>query len=130
MEDNPYSAMVETMRQAGGGPAAAACLGRVLQAEPLRVLAEGNALDAGRLLADPRLLRGDTARLRLEEPVGGLAVSAACPSGSHDSLAVSGGSLETAAARLEPGFRAGDQLLLLPIEERQRYVVVCKVVAV
>lgn len=130
MEDNPYSAMVETMRRAGTAPAAGACLGQVLQAEPLKVLVEGNALDAGRLLIDPRLLRGHEARLRLEGPAGELAVSASCPNGSHYSMTVSGGAVEAAAVRLEPDFRVGEQLLLLPIEERQRYVVVCRVAAI
>ena len=117
MEENPYSMMMALIRQTaaetvGGG----LCLGKVTSAEPLRVLAEGNTLERDELLAAEGLTAGAAARVRAEL-TGELAVDASCPAGNHSSARVTGGVLSGTLAREAEPFRAGDQLLLLPIEE-------------
>lgn len=56
MEANPYVMLVDAL--AGGAPADALVLGKVLSPEPLRVLAEGNTLGPGTAAAERRAEKG------------------------------------------------------------------------
>lgn len=128
MEDNPYRAFLDVVRtEAAETAPTGLCLGVVTSPSPLKVLTGGNTLEAGELLAAAHLLAGETAAVRAEL-AGSLEIDASCPAGSHSAAGVTGGALAGTITRTAAGFRAGDRLLMLPIEEAQRYIIICKVV--
>lgn len=116
MEENPYSAFAVMMGGEGGG--AGLTMGKVTAAGPLKVLVDGNTMEQGELLCNPALLgRGKAVSGKLD--------------GSGSVGNVSGDvsiTVEGTLRRTAPDWTVGEQLLMLPIEEAQRYVIICKVV--
>lgn len=122
MEENPYVALMSLMRGAAEETAQASlCMGVVTSAEPLKILVGGNTLERGELLCNAELKDAMEVEVELE---GDLTVSG--PGGS-----ISGGMRLKGEGQLKrkKAFQAGERLLLLPIEESQRYIILCKVVA-
>ena len=68
MEANPYVMLVDAL--AGGAPADALVLGKVLSPEPLRVLAEGNTLGPERLLLNAALKKDYEIPAEIRDPKG------------------------------------------------------------
>ena len=127
MEANPYVMLVDAL--AGGAPADALVLGKVLSPEPLRVLAEGNTLGPERLLLNAALKKDYEIPAEIRDPKGDLSIQTACSYSSHSAMTVTGGAVdECRMIRRKPDYKAGDLLLLLPIEGRQRYIAICRVV--
>ena len=127
MEANPYVMLIDAL--AGGTPADALVLGKVLSPEPLRVLAEGNTLGPERLLLNAALKKDYEIPAEIRDPKGDLSIQTACSYSSHSAMTVTGGAVdECRLIRRKPDYKAGDLLLLLPIEGRQRYIAICRVV--
>lgn len=115
--DDLYLRLLEAM---GGdtAPAAGLVVGKVTSAAPLKVLVGGNTMERDELLCNPALLGGGrkvSGKLTGTGSVGDAA--------GEVSLTVEG-DLEPKA----PEWKVAEQLLMLPIEEAQRYIIICKVV--
>ena len=125
MEDNPYNQLIEIMRQESAPRRRESlALGLVQSVSPLRILVDGTQQTAESLLANAALLSG--AKTSAIYSLNGQA-SIADPAGT-----VSGAISATGGVTLErqsDAWAAGDQLLMLAIEERQRYIILCKVVS-
>lgn len=126
MEENPFDLMISTLR--GTATPAGLVLGKVLSAKPIKLLVGGNTLEKDRLLCNPALLRGYTVPARMEHPIGALEINASCANGAHLGMTVNGGTLETDVIRSEDAWKIGDQLVMLPVEEAQRYIILCQAV--
>lgn len=114
---DPY----QTMLEAFGGDAAQPAglvLGKVTSVEPLKVLVGGNTMEQDELRCNPALLGGGR---RVSGKLTG-----------NGSVGNAAGAVEiTVEGTLEdkdPIWTVGDELLMLPIEEAQRYIIICKVV--
>ena len=115
------SDVYQEMLDAVGGDAAPAVglvMGKVTSAAPLKVLVGRNTMEREDLLCNPALL-GGVKRVR-----GKLTGSGSVGNAAGDADLTVEGALEWTA----PRWTVGDQLLMLPIEEDQRYVIICKVV--
>lgn len=128
MEENPYSALLQTIREDSDHRAGEPwLLGRVKSAVPLVVEYGGQEYWGQELLVNPQLLPNQEPVL-LEGPAGRLTATADCGAGQLGALEVTGGSLR--ASGLFGGILApGDQVALLPSRDCQSFVVVCKVVS-
>lgn len=126
MEDNPYSALLGMIRTPKGTETETLCLGKVTGVAPLRVLVGGNTLEERELLASAELLPDEEEIAA--ELTGHLSVSAGCSEGSISSAEVRGGTLTGKVRRTKRAFRLGDQVLMMPIEAAQRYIILCRVV--
>ena len=106
MEDNPFSALVGIMRNEAEGAAPAAWrIGKVASDSPLSIEVGGAAQDSGSLVA------------------------AYAPSRVAVSVDESESHSHAAEGEAEaPRYRRGDMVLLLPIEEEQRYIILAKLV--
>ena len=114
---DPYQAMLEAF---GGDamPSAGLTMGKVTSVSPLRVLVGGNTMERDELRCNPALLGGVrkvSGKLTGNGSVGNAA-------GAVDVTVE--GTLEDKS----PIWTVGDELLMLPIEEAQRYIIICKVV--
>ena len=125
MEENPFQAIIEVMRREGAPRSEPAfVLGQVQSLSPLQVLVEGTLQTRESLLADARLLAGAE-------------LAADCQAGGQGSIEDADGRIAGSAEfrgslvlrRREAAWSVGDQLLMLAIEERQRYIILCKVVS-
>lgn len=127
MEANPYVMLVDAL--AGGAPADALVLGKVLSPEPLRVLAEGNTLGPERLLLNAALKKDYEIPAEIRDPKGDEHPDSLLllQPQRHDRDRRSSGRMQADPAQ-GPDYKAGDLLLLLPIEGRQRYIAICRVV--
>jgi|GEM_PF-1048376 len=120
MDRNPYQRILDAM--AGGTDSSGALLlGKVTSASPLKVLVGGNTMEADELLCNADLA-GDTEVSAKLDGTGSISGGATSISGAA-SFDVTGKMSRSNA------FHVGDQLLLFPIEEAQRYIILCKVVA-
>lgn len=119
MDRNPYQRMLAAL---GGGTESSGglLLGKVTSTAPLKVLVGGNTMEADELLCNADLA-GDTEVAAQLSGTGSISGGATSVSGdaSFDLI----GKISHRKA-----FGAGDQLLLFPIEEAQRYIILCKVV--
>ena len=121
MSDNPFQALVTAM-EPSGIPAQGLVLGTVTSAAPLKVLVGGNTQERADLMCNTDLVDGTEAEVvtRLTG-AGSIAGSTSSISGAADFT------LSGKLARRDV-FKRGDRLLLLPIEDNQRYIILCKVV--
>lgn len=104
--------------EGGAAPVAGLVMGKVTSAAPLKVLAGGNTMEREELLCNPALLgRG--------ESVSGKLTGSGSVGQSSGEVSMT---VEGALRRTAPIWTVGDELLMLPIEEAQRYVIICKVV--
>lgn len=114
---DPYQVILEAM-SGDAAPAAGLVMGKVTSVAPLKILVGGNTMEQGELLCNPALLGG------------GLKVSGKLA--GDGSVGNAAGAVDiTVAGTLEPKdpiWTVGDEVLMLPIEEAQRYVIICKVV--
>lgn len=128
MEANPYVMLIDALAWAGRRPTRWSWE-RCFLPEPLRVLAEGNTLGPERLLLNAALKKDYEIPAEIRDPKGDLSIQTACSYSSHSAMTVTGGAVdECRLIRPEPDYKAGDLLLLLPIEGRQRYIAICRVV--
>ena len=136
MEGNAYSELANMINEAGRpkGPVGPAHLrlGTVLTAEPLKVDVAGTIQEAERFYISHRLVKDHQELLELDcsGVNGNLSIQASCGYGSHSSMSVSSGTLNTPrclAAQAEPVLKAGDEVLLLT-EDDQTFYLMDKVV--
>ena len=99
-------------------PAAGLVMGKVTSVAPLKVLVGGNTMEQDELLCNPGLL-GGTRQIK-----GKLTGSGSV----GDSAGAASLTVEGDLEPKDPIWTVGDELLMLPIEEAQRYVIICKVV--
>lgn len=132
-----------TREEAAGQMPLYYCVGKVVEATEtsLRVLADGHELDQEDILVADHLKPAweETADILLQEELtmtGRLLGSASpCPNGAHsffDVASIQDGKLEDKRANYkpaEPRLKAGDLVLLIPDQERQKYYLVMKVVS-
>lgn len=112
-----YLSILEAM---GGDspPAVGLVMGKVTSAAPLKVLVGGNTMEHDELLCNLDMLGGG------RQVSGKLTGTGAVGSASGGVDLTVNGTLE----RTAPVWTVGEQLLMLPIEDAQRYVIICKVV--
>ena len=116
MEDNPYLRLAGLLD--GGTAPAGLTFGKVTSAAPLKVLVGGNTMEGGELLCNAALV---TKTVKVGGELAG--------NGSvGDSSGTASLALEGELERKDAAWRVGEQLLMLPIEDAQRYVIICKVV--
>ena len=122
MQENAYSELVSIMREAAKpkGP-----MGPI----HLRL---GVVLEADRFYISHRLVKDHQELLELDcsGVNGNLSIQASCGYGSHSSMSVSSGTLNTPrclAAQAEPVLKTGDEVLLLT-EDDQTFYLMDKVV--
>lgn len=136
MQENAYSELVSIMRETAKpkGPMGPIHLrlGVVLEADPLKVDVAGTIQEAERFYISHRLVKGHQELLELDcsGVNGNLSIQASCGYGSHSSMSVSSGTLNTprcVAAQAEPVLKAGDEVLLLT-EDDQTFYLMDKVV--
>lgn len=122
MDDNPYQTILTAMEPTTAAPEGLV-LGKVISASPLRVLVGGNTQEGADLLCNADLMADTETDITAQLAGTGSISGASSISGTAD-FALSG-----KISRSNP-FKAGDRLLLLPIEAKQRYIIICKVVDV
>ena len=136
MKEDAYSALASMMREAGrpSGPMGPIHLrlGTVLAADPQKVDVAGTIQEAERFYISHRLVKDHQELLELDcsGVNGNLSIQASCGYGSHSSMSVSSGTLNTprcVAAQAEPVLKAGDEVLLLT-EDDQTFYLMDKVV--
>lgn len=136
MQGNAYSEMAAMMREAAKpkGPMGPIHLlrGVVLEADPLKVDVAGTIQEADRFYISHRLVKGHQELLELActGVNGSLSIQASCGYGSHSSMTVHSGTLNTPrcmATQAEPVLKAGDEVLLLT-EDDQIFYLIDKVV--
>ena len=125
MADNPFNQLIEVIREESApvGPGNLV-MGKVQSVSPLRILVDGTQQTAESLLANAGLLPGaemtvageGEGQVYIEDAAGAVAGAVEF----HGSLLLE---------RQSDAWAAGDQLLMLAIEERQRYIILCKVVS-
>lgn len=122
MQDNPYQAIVELMREtARGQMPTGVCTGTVVSSEPVGILAGGLTLTAEDLLFSAGLKPG-TAYVQGTALSGALTIDG-------ESRGVSGGTLAGTAQIQPAGLAAGDRVALLYIgASEDKFIVLCKVV--
>ena len=130
MEENPYSGILNVMRRDAEQrrPKSGWLLGVVQSAAPLAIFCGGmqDPLTGADLRVNYQL-RGNAERVTLQEAKGSLTGTVDCEKGSITGMEVSSGTLE--AAGLFGGVLApGDLVALLPSEDGQEFLVLCKVV--
>lgn len=119
MSSNPYQALLDAF-EGGSSPAEGLVLGRVTSAAPLKVLVGGNTMEAAELLCNADLVA-------TAEVVAQLAGTGSITGGDMSLSGPASFELTGTMARRNV-LAAGDQLLMLPIEDAQRYIILCKVV--
>jgi len=109
MEDNPYSAFVGFMRENAAETIPAAYrISTVITSEPLTVDVSGNVQDKTSLI----LIASPSVSVTVDNYTDGYAV--------HDHTA--------RVNRETPEYVKGDRLLLIPIEDEQRYIVLGRLI--
>ncbi|ACL22805.1 hypothetical protein Dhaf_4810 [Desulfitobacterium hafniense DCB-2] len=125
MEDNPYTRLLETMRgEAKEQLPTSYRLGKVVNVNPLKVSTSGIILSGDDLLINGGIARR-TEALSMSELSGNLTGTF---HGDTGNLAVSGGSM-SATAGIEGSLAEGDTVLLISLEDNQKFIVLCKVVS-
>lgn len=131
MEGNAYSELADMINEAGRpkGPVGPAHLrlGTVLTADPLKVDVAGTIQEADRFYISHRLVKGHQELLELEADGvnGDLSIHASCGYGSHSSMSVHSGTLNTPhclATQAEPVLKPGDEVLLLTEDDQVFYL--------
>lgn len=127
MQENPYSAILGTMRKDSNERKSSAwVLGRVLSVSPLQIAYNGLTLSGANLLVNHQLCI-HTRAVSLSDVSGNLDASTDCSLGSITALSATNGTLQ--AAGLFGGvLTAGDQVAMLKSEDSQLFIVLCKVV--
>lgn len=125
MEDNPFTTLLETMRgEAKGQIPTAYRLGKVVNASPLKVSASGILLSGDDLLINAGI--GErTEALAMSELSGELNGTL---HGESVNLDIAGGHL-SAAAKVKTSLAEDDTVLLISLEDNQKFIVLCKVVS-
>lgn len=121
MSDNPFHNLLAAM-ESSGSPAQGLVLGTVTSSAPLKVLVGGNTQERADLMCNAGLVDGE------ETEVVTRLTGAGSIAGSTSSISgVADFTLSGKLARRDV-IKRGDRLLLLPIEDNQRYIILCKVV--
>lgn len=117
MDRDPYQMILDAM---GGGTedSGGLLLGQVTTISPLKVLVGGNTMEQDELLCNAALLAGRAENIRVELTGTGTVGDAS------GAAALSADGTITRA----DGWAVGDRLVMLPIEDAQRYIILCKVV--
>jgi len=124
MEDNPYSKFISVMQDTAGGMLPAVFrFGTVVTANPLSV-------DIGGALQTQDALVFATPSPFVEVEVDMTTLRYDCiPEVPHNHIGITEDHNHTArVTRGLPTFQKGDKLLLIPIEEEQRYIVLSRLV--
>lgn len=130
MNEDPFSGLYKTMREAGekAVPAGNARLlhGTVISAAPLKIDVAGTTQEAERFFISHRLVSGHAEKLTVSGSAvsGALDISASCPLGSHSGMTISGGTvtLNAVATQDGPVLKAGDEVLLLTADDQTFYI--------
>lgn len=127
MQDNPYSAILNTIRKDTNEQSTASwCLGIVKSVVPLVITTGGIDL-YGKDLKVNRQLLPNPEQVQLSGLTGALSATTDCATGAMTQLNVSSGTL--LASGLFGGVLVpGDQVALLQSPDGQSFVVLCKVV--
>lgn len=130
MEENPFSGLLNTMREAGREaiPSGNARLlhGTVLSAAPLKIDVAGTTQEAERFYISHRLVSGHAEKLTVSGSAvsGALDISAEFVPGGRASMTISDGtvSLDAVATQSGPVLKAGDEVLLLTADDQTFYI--------
>lgn len=132
MQGDAYSELAGMITEAGQpkGPVGPAHLrlGTVLTADPLKVDVAGTIQEADRFYISHRLVKGHQELLELActGVNGSLSIQASCGYGSHSSMSVHSGTLNTPhclATQAEPVLKPGDEVLLLTEDDQVFYLI-------
>lgn len=131
MKGDPFSGLYNLMRTAGqeDAPTGAARLrrGTVRTVSPLAIDVAGTTQEADRFYICDRLAAGHAEKLTVsgDRVSGALDISASCPMGSHDSMAILRGTvaLNAVATQDGPVLQAGDEVLLLTTDDQTFYII-------
>lgn len=117
MDRDPYQLLLAAM---GGGTEdpGGLVLGEVTAAAPLKVLVGGNTMEQDELLCNAAFLAGRAENIRVELAGTGTVGDA------YGAATLSADGTITRA----DNWAVGDRLVMLPIEDAQRYIILCKVV--
>ncbi|MEA4893324.1 MAG: DUF2577 family protein [Peptococcaceae bacterium] len=125
MEDNPFNTIIQVMRQEGSfDRAPSLVLGKVQALSPLQVLVEGTVQTRDTLLANAELLAGSV--LEADFQINGQGSITGAGDSISGNAELRG---EIGLERQTDSWSIGDQLLLLPVDEHQKYIILCKVVS-
>lgn len=121
MSDNPFQSLLAAL-EPSAATSRGLVLGIVTSAAPLKVLVGGNTQEREDLMCSADLVANLEAEMTAQLTGSG-SISGGTSSISGDASFTLSGSL-----RRRNVFKIGDRLLLLPIEDDQRYIIICKVV--
>lgn len=130
MKGDPFSGLYNLMRTAGqeDAPTGAARLrrGTVRTVSPLAIDVAGTTQEADRFYICDRLAAGHAEKLTVsaDRVTGALDISASCPMGSHDSMAILRGTVALSAVATQDGpvLKPGDEVLLLTTDDQTFYI--------
>lgn len=101
-------------------------LGKVIKTDPITINVAGINLSGDDLMINALLLKHPR-NVEMNMITGNLSASVNCSEGSISSISVTSGSINSVAT-LDYCLTKGDSVLLLPIEDEQRFIILCKVV--
>ena len=126
MEDNPYVKFLGAMRdEARGQMPEVYRFGTVESVAPLTISTSGILLSKDDLLINAGITER-TETISMSETSGDLAGTI---NGNSSTFYISGGNMSTTAS-IELSLTKGDNVLLIPIDDNQKFIILCKVVSV
>ena len=129
MDGDPYADLVSRLRKDAREQSSTLWrLGKVISSDPLTINVAGINLSKDDLMTNAYLLEHEE-NVSVESISGTLSASVDCSQGAISSLTISEGDI-TAICTVKSALSVGDTVLLLPVDsEQQKFIVLCKVVA-
>lgn len=129
MEDNPYTVFVQSLRQEAkrvNGPGFR--LGQVVSPVPLKVRCGSILLSGEDLLVNAMLKPEYSRQIEIKELSGSFSANCLCPETASGTRTISSGSVQGQGIAKDEALKAGDQVVMLTMDEDQHFIILCKVV--